>query len=123
MQHSNEVQPKACKFLEDLSKSHFESLKTLEILGFRLDYPFWISLYNLCPEGLHLAYPVSSCFDHNTNKKLKRLHLKLEENFDLRRLPFLSNRLEEFSLHFSNLTNKDNRADILWDRCVDLKKM
>ena len=121
---SNEVHWNADIFLLDLSRSHFESLKILEILGFRLDYPFWIGLYHLCREGLHLTCPVSSRFHLGDQMRdIKKLHLKLEENFDLLGLPFLPDRLEEFSLHFSNLRNRNDRAYIPWNGFVDLKKM
>ena len=120
---SDEVRVKVWKFLDDLSKSRFESSKTLEILGYRVNLIFWCGLSSLCPEELHLAYPASPFFNiRDQKRKIRRFYLKLEEKFDLLGMPFPPDSLEEFYLHLSNSNNKDHRAYILWD-AVKLKRM
>jgi hypothetical protein len=122
-QTSDEVNTRALYFLTSLSGVHLENMKVLTISGFLTDMALWMLFSRLFIEELRLTCSLPLLFPSLflDLSQLRRLYLKLEENSDLRRLPYLPPSLEELSLHFSNLTSQEDVLDL--SACKRLGKM
>ena len=120
-------------FLVNLFHNSFDNLKILKFSGFWAHGSLRKSLSTLKLDWLYWIYSSShhsrdDCFfddgikdDFSSLSNLKRLHLELEEGFNLHYFPKLPSSLEELSLHLSNLENRDFSV-IVYD-CITLKKM
>ena len=126
---SKDVHKQAFKFLNKLlSGNHFKNLENLKLSGFltesslsallstlRVDWLHWICpLLRLpireSPFGVgehHVAHPFLGGFQckYRSFSVVKRLHLKLEENFNLNDFPLLPFSLCELSRHLSGQSN------------------
>lgn len=142
---SKDVHTQAFKFLNKLlSGDHFENLKNLKVSGFltesslsillstlRVDWLHWICPLlrrpiREYPTGIgehHVARPFLGGFQYGDRSfsVVKRLHLKLEENFNLNDFPLLPFSLNELSLHLSDLGNYHFIANIY--HCKNLRRM
>ena len=127
MPHDNRFEdaPKmTLDFLNKLFTTRFKNLKNLKLSGFRVTRWLWESLSKFQLDWLHITCPFSPFgreYFYCSFPESKRLHLKLEETFDLGRFPCLPTSLEELSLHFSNLESHDSTVEI--HGCKSLEKM
>jgi hypothetical protein len=110
-------------FLKDLFEGHLRNLHYLKLSGFHVTDLRLQSLSNLSLEWLHLTFSSAPTLglNHDIPLGFRKMHLKLEEDCVLDRIPCIPSSLEELSLHFSNLKTHECAVNLI--ACESLKKM
>jgi hypothetical protein len=110
-------------FLTKLSTNSFGNLGNLKLSGLPVEGWLWESFSNLHLDWLHVICPFfpPNRLNSDTPQGCRKLYLKLGENCDLGRFPYLPSSLEELSLHFSGLIGIEFIASV--SHCKCLKKM
>ena len=118
---SEAVPMRVLGFIANLLLTDFKNLKNLKLSGFRLTAWLWELLHKFRRDWIHVT-GLSPYTHQNFIRYLpwcRKLHLDLENNFDMNSFPPISSFLEELSLRFSNLKGKHT----LKIDCDCLKKM
>jgi hypothetical protein len=147
---SEDVRKAGLDFLGKLLEMGPKKPKTLRLSGVWMCESLFalLSSKKIRPDWLQMACSLPRLptkYDNNSLSGLKKLHLELEEKFNLHDFPLLPDSLEELSIHFSNLRNRRRFSfsnncgyvencrliDYFWvmdpctfiGHCKDLKKM